>query len=111
MINDDDDSGTRDGKLSWNAATDQAWTDASLFGTGKLLDQQIVTDYSDTQDESKIFFPNPVQNSLQFSNKGEIFNLNGTLLLEGTNEINVEKLESGCYLFRNNNKIFKIIKE
>ena len=25
MINDDDDGGGRDGKLSWNAATDQAW--------------------------------------------------------------------------------------
>ena len=36
MINDDDDGGTRDGKLSWNAATDNAWQDPSLFGTAVL---------------------------------------------------------------------------
>ena len=36
MINDDDDNGTRDGKLSWNAATDNAWQDPSLFGTAIL---------------------------------------------------------------------------
>ncbi|MGN6647472.1 MAG: glycoside hydrolase family 11 protein, partial [Cytophaga sp.] len=36
MINDDDDGGTRDGKLSWNASTDDAWEDPSLFGTAIL---------------------------------------------------------------------------
>jgi len=43
MINDDDDNGTRDGKLSWNAASDNAWQDASIFGTGKLMDVLIST--------------------------------------------------------------------
>ena len=38
MINDDDDGGTRDGKLSWNAASDSAWTDPSKMGTAQLLD-------------------------------------------------------------------------
>lgn len=38
MINDDDDGSGRDGKLSWNAATDDAWQDASLFGTAQLMD-------------------------------------------------------------------------
>uniref|UniRef100_UPI002632D679 glycoside hydrolase family 11 protein n=1 Tax=uncultured Cytophaga sp. TaxID=160238 RepID=UPI002632D679 len=36
MINDDDDGGTRDGKLSWNAGADDAWEDPSLFGTAVL---------------------------------------------------------------------------
>ncbi len=36
MINDDDDNGARDGKLSWNASTDDAWQDPSLFGTAIL---------------------------------------------------------------------------
>ena len=36
MINDDDDNGTRDGKLSWNASADDAWEDPSLFGTAIL---------------------------------------------------------------------------
>jgi len=38
MINDDDDAGTRDAKLSWNSATDMAYQDASLFGIGQLMD-------------------------------------------------------------------------
>ena len=38
MINDDDDGSTRDAKLSWNAATDDAWEDASLFGLAVLGD-------------------------------------------------------------------------
>jgi hypothetical protein len=33
MVNDDDDGGTRDAKISWNAATDNAWQNPSLFGT------------------------------------------------------------------------------
>lgn len=38
MINDDDDGDTRDGKLAWNAATDDAWQQPSLFGTVILQD-------------------------------------------------------------------------
>lgn len=38
MINDDDNNGTRDGKLSWNSSTDNAYQDPSLFGTAKLQD-------------------------------------------------------------------------
>ena len=38
MISDDDDGGTRDAKLSWNAASDSAWTDPSKMGTGQLMD-------------------------------------------------------------------------
>jgi hypothetical protein len=36
MINDDDDGGTRDGKLAWNASEDDAWENPSLFGTAVL---------------------------------------------------------------------------
>jgi len=36
MINDDDNGGVRDKKLSWNAGTDDAWQDPSLFGTAIL---------------------------------------------------------------------------
>jgi xyloglucan-specific exo-beta-1,4-glucanase len=35
-VDDDDDNGARDGKVIWNDGTDQAWTNPSLFGTGKL---------------------------------------------------------------------------
>jgi endo-1,4-beta-D-glucanase Y len=43
MINDDDDGGTRDGKMSWNAGTDNAWQDPSLFGTVILAGAPPVT--------------------------------------------------------------------
>ncbi|MGB8434535.1 MAG: DUF2341 domain-containing protein [Burkholderiales bacterium] len=36
MIQDDDDGGTRDDKLSWNSPNDLAWQNPSLFGTGVL---------------------------------------------------------------------------
>ncbi len=36
--NDDDNGGQRDGKLSWNATTDDAWQNPSLFGTAVLED-------------------------------------------------------------------------
>ncbi len=38
MINDDDDGGLRDGKMSWNSTTDNAYQDPSLFGTVILMD-------------------------------------------------------------------------
>jgi endo-1,4-beta-D-glucanase Y len=36
QINDDDNGGDRDGKMSWKAATDDAWQNPSLFGTTVL---------------------------------------------------------------------------
>lgn len=36
MVNDDDDGTGRDAKIAWNAATDDAWQDASLFGIAVL---------------------------------------------------------------------------
>ncbi|MFN8416335.1 MAG: sugar-binding protein [Cytophagaceae bacterium] len=38
MINDDDDGTGRDAKRSWSSATDDAWQNPSLFGTGILMD-------------------------------------------------------------------------
>ncbi|MBC7389186.1 MAG: cellulase family glycosylhydrolase [Opitutaceae bacterium] len=38
MINDDDDGGTRDSKISWNSLTDKAYQDPSLLGTVILMD-------------------------------------------------------------------------
>jgi fibronectin type 3 domain-containing protein len=35
-VDDDDDGGVGDGKLIWNDGTNQAWTNPSLFGAGKL---------------------------------------------------------------------------
>lgn len=35
-VNDDDDGGARDGKLSWHASVDDAWTNPASFGSARL---------------------------------------------------------------------------
>lgn len=69
-LNDDDNGGTRDAKLSWNAATDDAWQNPSIFGTAKLgnlisplsIDNNPIKDgISDKGLETNVF-PNPSAN-------------------------------------------------
>ncbi|MET0340625.1 MAG: sugar-binding protein [Polyangiales bacterium] len=36
-VNDDDDGGARDGKLSWSSWTDQSWSDPRTFAPGQLV--------------------------------------------------------------------------
>jgi len=43
-VNDDDDGSDRDKKMSWNAPTDQAWNNPSLFNTMTLLSFCMVQD-------------------------------------------------------------------
>lgn len=107
MINDDDNNGTRDAKLSWNAATDDAYQNASLFGTGKLINQLLVTDLDNTLFENVAVFPNPVSNEVTvtgFTNNFNysVFDHSGRILLEGqsTEKINVSDLESGVYVLK-----------
>jgi oligosaccharide reducing-end xylanase len=35
--NDDDDGGTRDGKLAWSAQLDRSWTDPRIFHNARLI--------------------------------------------------------------------------
>lgn len=108
MINDDDNNGERDAKLSWNAATDQAYTDASLFGTAKLNSQQLITGMEDNSGiESFSVFPNPATNDLfitGFSNEFEyvISDYSGRAILEGqsSEKINIATLETGVYILK-----------
>ena len=105
MINDDDDNGTRDGKLSWNAATDNAYQNASLFGTAKLMDQQLVTDIESNENVLMIVFPNPATNQLTVSGlKGkfnyEILNLLGSTISTGESDGNIllKDIKKGTYI-------------
>jgi endo-1,4-beta-D-glucanase Y len=47
-VNDDDDGGDRDHKLSWNASQDEAWQNPSFMGTARLTGQIPVTPFSTT---------------------------------------------------------------
>jgi hypothetical protein len=108
MINDDDTNAERDGKLSWNAATDDAYQNASLFGTAKLNSQQVVTGVDDDFSSNQIsVYPNPVKNDLFISGfTGEyeyvVSDYSGRTVLKGLSEekINVAELEPGVYMVK-----------
>jgi oligosaccharide reducing-end xylanase len=104
MINDDDDGTARDAKLSWNSATDNAYKDASLFGVGVLMDQQLVTSLEDTQLMHFSVYPNPATDLITVDGlDGEfdyqLFDNTGKVLQSGNaiNSIQLESLTTGIY--------------
>ena len=100
MINDDDDGGDdREGKLSWNATEDQAWQDASHFGTIKLvgtgvvegeekLNQTIsitaIPDKLTTDEPFNVAATTTSQLPLTYSVSGPATNSGATITLDGT---------------------------
>lgn len=120
MINDDDNGTGRDGKLSWNAGADEAWQDASLFGTAKLMDIEIITAYSETSGNMLTVYPNPARGAINIQgliNQADyvITDLTGRTLQSGqsTGLINISMLDSGVYnlILKNKDKpqIFKFV--
>lgn len=106
MINDDDDGGGRDGKLSWNSPTDEAYRDPSLFGTGKLMKQDVITGVKEVSSDHISIFPNPASDELYITGlnnfKYTISDYSGRVLSEGqsSEKINISDLESGVYILR-----------
>lgn len=104
MINDDDDGSARDGKLSWNAAEDNAWQNPALFGTA-VLDKALVTGINDVDVLQGIsVYPNPTKGSLQINGLTSktaytIVDNTGRHLETGHTEghINLSHLEHGVY--------------
>jgi len=123
MINDDDDGGGRDAKLSWNAAADQAWQDASLFGTIKLVASEAIPGaplfVPKKYRDSMIIFPNPVNTVLQVQGVDvafdyEIFDLAGRMHLSGKaqDSISLKTLVKGVYILKVDNvQYVKFVKE
>ena len=106
MINDDDDGGGRDGKLSWNAAADQAWQDASYFGTIMLEESEVLASMKEPENlRSVSIFPNPAKKELFVKGMDrefeyQIVDITGKLQLSGRsqNEIPIENLSQGVYM-------------
>jgi len=107
MINDDDNGGGRDGKLAWNATTDDAWQNPSLFGTGILSDllPDVVTSLSYDKRGSINVYPTTPENYIQVEGMDGSFeyrmlDARGIEVLKGTSAgtINVSRLSSGMYL-------------
>lgn len=117
MINDDDDGSTRDGKLAWNAEADNAWQDASLFGTAKLVDE-VVTGLLDAEQMSLSVYPNPASGFIQIQGiQGTLeYNMidnSGRQLESGKTDgnINVDHLEPGVYgLILQNGQTKKVVR-
>jgi endo-1,4-beta-D-glucanase Y/peptidoglycan/xylan/chitin deacetylase (PgdA/CDA1 family) len=118
MINDDDNGGERDGKLSWNADTDMAWENPSLFGTAKLMDSEIITSYYEAMAPSLSVFPNPAKSKIHVQGISGTFdyiimdNTGRVLQKDQSNgEIEISTIESGLYnLVLKHNEVQKTIK-
>lgn len=124
MINDDDDNGTRDGKLAWNAATDNAWQDPSLFGTAKLVDEIItaVGGEDPGMNVSGILcHPNPFTNDVTVNVIGEFEYLlqsaSGEIIYSGVGKNQIilgNDLSQGIYILKikqsETSKVVKICK-
>lgn len=88
MVNDDDNGGTRDKKISWTSATDNAYQDPSLFGVAKLA-EAIVTNQFDEAGLNSIaqIYPNPFNHELNIEVDGDfnyqIINQLGEILTQG----------------------------
>jgi hypothetical protein len=120
----DNDAGacTRKSKLTWNASTDQAWTNPTYFGTAKLGALQTATGMETiSAQESQIsYFPNPFTEHLKLNAKGnyQLFDLSGELVENGFCDGNCQigiALANGVYLMEiqdaNLKKRFKVAKQ
>lgn len=108
MVNDDDDGGGRDGKLSWNATADQAWSNPGLFGTVMLVGTSALTDLPPViRGRTVSLFPNPVGDLLQVrgiegSFRYEIYDAAGRLQRRGTasQSVPTDGLTRGFHVLR-----------
>lgn len=125
MINDDDDNGGRDAKLSWNSATDMAYQDPSLFGTA-ILSNAIITMIEDESSATNISevlcYPNPFANDFTVNVKGDfdyaLLNASGEMIHSGNGKDQMQlgvDLSGGIYFLKikqsASSKVVKICKK
>ena len=123
-VNDDDNGAGRDGKLSWNAASDDAWQNPTFFGTAKLGDVLLATGIAEIPQAMGVSaFPNPSSNSFNVlcdhSVQMKVYDNVGRLMTESTvfgNQNFGADYAAGVYyaVFSDNNgsvQALKLIKE
>lgn len=120
MVNDDDNGANRDTKLYWNAfSSNQNYSNPSLFGTGKLSNDMVVTNQNENVFfESITIYPNPLTNTMQVAGFNglftyEIVNNKGVVVIKNNSEgsIDVSKLPTGMYIVKlNQEHVSKTIK-
>jgi len=120
-INDDDNGGTRDGKLSWASSSDDAWQNPSLFGTMVLFDEDRVTGISGSLIGSALeCYPNPFNTYVQVEGlTGEVnysfVDLSGRIVKTGRTSGYIHTdMEPGAYNLilhlETGNKFVKLVK-
>ena len=120
MINDDDKGGDRENKIGWNATSDNAWQNASLFGTFTIVGEvdpskRIVEEEEKPGDKTAIeevmakvsIYPNPANdflfvNGISGEFDYEILDIAGKIQAAGTanKRIGVGSLPKGLYIVR-----------
>lgn len=110
MINDDDNGGSRDNKISWNATADNAWQSAFSFGTIKIVgevDPSKRTAIGEELEQLASLYPNPAGdfvfvNGIDGEFNYEILDIAGKIQTAGTasKRINVALLPKGLYIVR-----------
>lgn len=110
MINDDDNGGSRDNKISWNATSDNAWQSAFSFGTIKIVGEVDPSKRTAIEEELKqlaSLYPNPASdfvfvNGIDGEFNYEILDIAGKIQTAGTasKRINVALLPKGLYIVR-----------
>lgn len=115
MINDDDNGGDRENKISWNSTSDNAYQNASLFGTITIVgevDPSKRTAIGDESEQKVLLYPNPATDVVFVSGIDgefdyEILDIAGKIQASGTTSqsINVASLTKGLYIVRINDGI------
>jgi hypothetical protein len=108
MVNDDDNGSTRDKKISWTSATDNAYQDPSLFGVAKLVDAIVTTGIADNSILQGVsVYPNPFHESVNLVQLGaftyQLMDASGKVLEsgEGNDEVKIgQNANKGLYLLK-----------
>ena len=115
MINDDDNGGDRENKISWNSTSDNAYQNSSLFGTITIVgevDPSKRTAIEEEQNPTVSLYPNPANNLLFVNGINgefdyEIVDVAGRILASGTTTrlVDVANLPKGLYVLRINDDV------
>ncbi len=118
-VNDDDNGGGRDGKLSWNATEDNAWQSPALFGD-IFLSNEIITTLNAYEINEIRTFPNPFNNTIQIEGISKetsyyFTDISGRIVQSGkTDGEIITEFESGVYHLilqtASGNKFLKLVK-
>jgi len=56
-------------------------------------------------------YPNPATNFIHYQGYAQLYDLTGNKLMEGTDKLDINSLNSGVYVLKQNNRVQKFIKE